>query len=135
MHVLSLLVTPVFIWPELIDTARSASQVSSVSPDLSDTWTPKLSLKASCAASRASLRVPIWFTLRRTAFAAKCKVLSRGMDLTVSLILPDKDQRSPTSKDMKKEYPDIISSMYEEEKLDREIFFRSRSTLFLIYYR
>mmetsp|Transcript_39509 Transcript_39509/g.86294 ORF Transcript_39509/g.86294 Transcript_39509/m.86294 type:complete len:279 (-) Transcript_39509:3657-4493(-) len=58
---------PVLICPARRPTARSAMNVSSVSPDLWETMTPQPAFVASRAASMASDTEPIWFTLRSRA--------------------------------------------------------------------
>ena len=60
---------PVFSWPALVATARSAMNVSSVSPER---WLIMQANPARCAmltASNVSLTVPIWLTLTSRALA------------------------------------------------------------------
>ena len=61
---------PVLIWVELVPTARSAINVSSVSPDLWLMIVSKLLFWASLIFSIVSLTVPTWFNFISIEFPA-----------------------------------------------------------------
>src|SRR5512137_1311262 len=82
---------PVLIWPALVATQMSLMEVSSVSPDLCDTTHLYLDLAAKDIVSKVSVRVPIWFTLIRTAFATPSLTPSASIFLFVT------NRSSPTS--------------------------------------
>src|SRR4051794_28289256 len=63
------LIEPTLIWSADQPTARSASQLSSVSPLRALMVTLHPASRASLSASAASVSVPIWFTLSSKAFA------------------------------------------------------------------
>jgi len=70
---------PALIWPVPIATTRSAIVVSSVSPERWLTIARQPALRASSIAPIVSVRVPIWLSLMRTAFAA-CSSMPRRMN-------------------------------------------------------
>ena len=61
---------PVLIWPERIATARSAMNVSSVSPERCEMIVVQPTRWAISTDSIVSVSVPIWFTLTSTLLAA-----------------------------------------------------------------
>ena len=61
---------PVFIWEDIVATAKSAINVSSVSPDLCEIIVLKLCFFAFDIVSRVSVRVPTWFSLIKIEFPA-----------------------------------------------------------------
>merc|ERR1719382_940365 len=61
---------PVLIWPVLRPTAKSAMNVSSVSPDRCDVITPQPACLAMLTAVMDSVTEPIWFTLSSSALQA-----------------------------------------------------------------
>src|SRR6266540_6432691 len=70
---------PVLICPALTATARSATKVSSVSPERCEMTVPQPARFASSTASSVSVSVPIWFTLTRTALARPWRMPSWRM--------------------------------------------------------
>src|ERR1700740_1783119 len=62
-------IEPVLIWPALVATARSAMNVSSLSPDRWEMTIPYDALRAMLMASSVWVSVPIWLTLIRIALA------------------------------------------------------------------
>ena len=60
---------PVFIWDDSVATAKSAINVSSVSPDLWEIIVLKLDFFAKVTTSKVSDKVPIWFGLTRILLA------------------------------------------------------------------
>src|SRR6266446_8632804 len=60
---------PVLIWPALTATARSATKVSSVSPERCEMTVPYPARLASSMASSVSVSVPTWLTFTSTALA------------------------------------------------------------------
>ena len=60
---------PVLIWPQLVATARSAMNVSSVSPERCDITEVQPLRVAMSTASRVSVSEPIWLTLIRIELA------------------------------------------------------------------
>jgi hypothetical protein len=56
---------PVLIWPAFVATARSAMNVSSVSPERCEMIDEYPVPRASSMASSVSVSVPIWLTLMR----------------------------------------------------------------------
>ena len=61
---------PVLIWPAFVATARSAMNVSSVSPERCEMIDAVAGHRAPCGSSSSvSVRVPIWFSLMRIALA------------------------------------------------------------------
>src|SRR5919109_2576043 len=60
---------PVLIWPAFTATARSATNVSSVSPERCEITVPYPARLASSMASSVSVSVPTWFTFTSTALA------------------------------------------------------------------
>jgi len=70
-------IAPTLMWWPDQPTARSASQLSSVSPLRALITTRQPASTARRQASAASLSVPIWLTLSSSAFAAPCSTARR----------------------------------------------------------
>ena len=60
---------PVLIWPQLVATARSATKVSSVSPERCEITERYEARVAAAIVSRVSVKVPIWLTFTKMALA------------------------------------------------------------------
>ena len=60
---------PVFIWEDIVAEAKSAINVSSVSPDLWEIIVLKLAAFAIEITSNVSVKVPIWLGLTKMQFA------------------------------------------------------------------
>ncbi len=66
---------PVFIWFELVPTAKSAIKVSSLSPDLWEIIVLNPIIWANLITSKVSETVPIWLSLIKIALDDKFKNL------------------------------------------------------------
>ena len=101
---------PVLIWPVHRPTARSAMNVSSVSPERCDVITPQPAPLAMLTASMASETEPIWLTLSSSALHAfSSMAFCTRVGLVTSEVVADDLARVPS--------PDLAlrSSLYQSQ--------------------
>src|SRR6266849_3119376 len=82
---------PVLIWPAAVATARSAINVSSVSPERCEMIELYPAFRASSIASIVSVTLPIWFSLIRIALAMPSLIPRDNRSVLVT------NRSSPTS--------------------------------------
>ena len=82
---------PVLIWPTPVATARSAMNVSSVSPDRCEITDAYPADRAVSIASSVSVSVPIWLTFMSIALAIPSAIPFRSRSVLVT------NRSSPTS--------------------------------------